>query len=124
METVRFNRPTRRDPFVTLPVLLAPIDLCFRNSRPWLLAHQSASSPSFSNFGISIGFFFTLTLLVPAELDSPSSAHHPGRMRSRLGYPPRVPSRLLPGAVLCPSRRNIRNVVLPARLVHRSGSDC
>ena len=31
---------------------------CFKNSRPGRLAHQSASSASFLNVGIAIGFFF------------------------------------------------------------------
>lgn len=59
-------------------LVTGPVEFCFTNSRPWGLAHQSASSPSFANIGISIGFFFIrITLQVPAGSGSPSSARNP-----------------------------------------------
>src|ERR1017187_3616358 len=54
---VRFNWPTRRDPFGALPFFRSAADFCFTNSRPWRLAHQSGPFPSFANFGTSIAFF-------------------------------------------------------------------
>ncbi len=52
--------PEQARAFGATAFLAAGAAFCFTNSLPWRLAHQPASSASFANFGIVIGFFFIL----------------------------------------------------------------